>query len=250
MQLKLSTKSLEVSAFTCCTRLYIMKSHCNYKWEWLGSTHFFLTCNYYRVYHLFITRPGESQYYSNARNDELPAECTGLTGVNQKLIKLGASLSAGELYLSCCKQTKFLLFINGSKSLTLILIRRQRGIRPPRALLLSKRLLWCQARKESVQSVSRTAVLLPSNLFVRLWRKRAISSTNTQACALPRACLIPIDMGLKWALKTFSGSIYPIILFSCFPSKIPGCRCQSTLSKRGKTTPWGAAWEGPQPGQG
>lgn len=77
-----------------------MKSHCNYKWEWLGSACLFLTCNYYKVYHFFIARPGESQYCSSARNDELPAECTGLTGVNQKLIKLGAGLSARELNLT------------------------------------------------------------------------------------------------------------------------------------------------------
>lgn len=70
----------------------------------------FLTHNYYKVYHLFITRDGESQDCSSARNDELPAECTGLTGVNQKLIKLGAGLSAKELNLSCCKQAEFFLY--------------------------------------------------------------------------------------------------------------------------------------------
>lgn len=116
----------------CC--FYIMKSHCNYKWEWLGSSCLFLTCNYYKVYHLFITRHGESQYRSSARNDELPAECTGLTGVNQKLIKLGARLSAGELKLSCCKQAKFFLYCKDLYSWThsfdFWLIRKQKQIGP------------------------------------------------------------------------------------------------------------------------
>lgn len=113
--------------------LYIMKSHCNYKWEWLGSACLFLTCNYYKVYHLFITRHGESQYCSSARNDELPAECTGLTGVNQKLIELGARLSARELNLSCCKWAKFFLcckdLYSWIQNLAFCVIRKQKGIR-------------------------------------------------------------------------------------------------------------------------
>lgn len=121
-----------------------MKSHCNYKWEWLGSACLFLTCNYYKVYHFFIARPGESQYCSSARNDELPAECTGLTGVNQKLIKLGAGLSARELNLTLANKqnSSFIarIFIYTSRVLLLSTAKRNKV-----TLLFFTRFAWCQA---------------------------------------------------------------------------------------------------------
>ena len=62
------------------------------------------------------------------------------------------------------------IFIHGSR----VLFLSNKKAKMNRATMhLFNRLLWCQARKESVQSVSRASVLLPHDLFVRLSSKYA-----------------------------------------------------------------------------